>query len=135
MPSHLIVVENSRDWQPGYPDVEVVAARDYLLNPTAYRTKGLRVINLCRGYRYLSTGYYCSLLAEARQHRVIPSVRTITDLSSKAIYSLNIEDLDMRVQRVMRRRTQAPEIQKLEMNILFGRCEDLDLQEVATNAR
>ncbi|KPK11849.1 MAG: carboxylate--amine ligase [Acidithiobacillales bacterium SG8_45] len=131
MPSHLIVVENTKDWQPGYPDVEVVSARDYLLRQDGVKTKGLRVINLCRGYRYLSTGYYCSLLGEARQHRVIPSVRAITDLSSKAIYSLNIEDLDVRVQRVMRHRTQDPELQKLEVNILFGRCEDADLQEVA----
>ena len=39
-----------------------------------------RVINLCDTAIYLSRGYYCSLLAEARQHRVLPSVNTINDL-------------------------------------------------------
>lgn len=39
-----------------------------------------RVINLCATQRYLSKGYYCSLLAEARQHRVLPSVKTINAL-------------------------------------------------------
>ncbi|MBP6725194.1 MAG: RimK-like ATPgrasp N-terminal domain-containing protein, partial [Halioglobus sp.] len=27
-----------------------------------------RIINLCRNFDYLSEGYYCSLLAEARGH-------------------------------------------------------------------
>lgn len=40
-----------------------------------------RIINLCATDRYLSKGYYCSLLAEARQHKVLPSVNTINDIS------------------------------------------------------
>lgn len=39
-----------------------------------------RIINLCDTRRYLSQGYYCSLLAEARHHEVLPSVRMINDL-------------------------------------------------------
>ena len=39
-----------------------------------------RIINLCDTEYYLSRGYYCSLLAESRQHRVLPSVNTINDL-------------------------------------------------------
>ncbi len=38
------------------------------------------IINLCDTSRYLSEGYYCSLLAEARKHQVLPSVSTINDL-------------------------------------------------------
>lgn len=40
----------------------------------------LRIINLCDTSRYLSQGYYCSLLAEARNHQVLPDVRTINEL-------------------------------------------------------
>ncbi|MDY7026241.1 MAG: RimK-like ATPgrasp N-terminal domain-containing protein [Pseudomonadota bacterium] len=47
--------------------------------PTLNEPK-LRIINLCDTGRYLSQGYYCSLLAEARQHQVIPSIKTIYDL-------------------------------------------------------
>ncbi len=39
-----------------------------------------RVINLCDTERYLSQGYYCSLLAEARGHSVFPSVKVINAL-------------------------------------------------------
>ncbi|MCF2949129.1 RimK family protein [Paraglaciecola aquimarina] len=42
-----------------------------------------RLINLCDSSQYLSQGYYCSLLAEARQHKVLPSVSTINDLTSQ----------------------------------------------------
>ncbi len=39
-----------------------------------------RIINLCDTFHYLSKGYYCSLLAEARHHPVLPSVKTINAL-------------------------------------------------------
>lgn len=40
----------------------------------------IRIINLCDTSRYLSQGYYCSLLAEARKHLVLPSIKTINEL-------------------------------------------------------
>nr|WP_136252342.1 RimK family protein [Ningiella ruwaisensis] len=60
--------------------VPVIEFSQYLSD---YPKKGepkTRVINLCATDIYLSRGYYCSLLAEARQHRVLPSVNTINDL-------------------------------------------------------
>ena len=38
------------------------------------------VINLCRNWRYLSEGYYVSLLAEARGLEVIPTPTTIAGI-------------------------------------------------------
>ena len=55
------------------------------------------MINLCRSYKYLGAGYYVSLLAEARGHKVIPSVRTINDLRRRSLYGLDIEDLNARL--------------------------------------
>jgi glutathione synthase/RimK-type ligase-like ATP-grasp enzyme len=129
--THLILVENTRDWQAAFPDVELITARDYLMKPDQYKTRGLHILNLCRSYRYCSTGYYCSLLAEARRHKVIPSVRTITDLASKAIYSLNVEDLDELIQRVMRKHSSGSDEKAFEANIFFGQSEDRELQELA----
>jgi len=101
MADHIVLVENPADWKADYPAIPVIAAKDYLARPEYSSARNLRVLNLCRSYRYLSVGYYCSLLAEARGHRVIPSVRTINDLSKKSIYSLDIEDLDERVQKTL----------------------------------
>ena len=38
---------------------------------------GAKIINLSRSYAYQSKGYYASLLAEARGHRIVPTVETM----------------------------------------------------------
>ncbi|WP_444920017.1 RimK family protein [Microbulbifer sp. CnH-101-G] len=53
---------------------------DYLRDYPKLHEKRIRIINLCDTRRYLSQGYYCSLLAEARRHDVLPSVRVINTL-------------------------------------------------------
>jgi len=131
MSSHIILIENSKDWRSEFPEVVVVTANDYLSRPEEYKHKGTRVINLCRSYRYLSTGYYCSLLAEARLHKVVPTVRTITDLSSRAIYSLNVEDLDDLVNKIFSKTSLHSASGNFEINIFFGKCEYPDFQDLA----
>ncbi len=91
----VIVVEKASDWGSYYPSDNVIAAADYL--KSANDVERTQVINLCRNYKYLGTGYYVSLLAEARGHKVIPSVRTINDLRRRSLYGLDIEDLNARL--------------------------------------
>ncbi len=123
MTTQLIVVEELADWQRLGLDSPVVHVDDYLTSSQYFNMRGVQVINLCRSYRYLSIGYYCSLLAEARRHRVIPSVRSQLDLSSKAMYSVEAEDLDELIQRSMKKhhRGAAPS-DEFEMAVFFGRC-------------
>ena len=131
MSRHTILVENRKDWEAHFPNANIVEAKEYLANPEYLKTKQEKVINLCRSYRYLSLGYYCSLLAEARWHRVIPSVKTISDLSSKSVYSLNLEDLDPLVVKSFRRHIDQPSGSSFQFFIFFGRCEFPHLQDVA----
>ncbi len=132
MADHIILVENPTDWKANFPNLPIVAAKDYLGKPEYSATgRSLRVLNLCRSYRYLSVGYYCSLLAEARRHRVIPSVRTLNDLSRKSIYSLDIEDLDDHVQQVLGKPRPGFTATAFELDICFGQCAAKELQELA----
>ncbi|MEM5617106.1 RimK family protein [Pseudomonas aeruginosa] len=91
----MIVVERREDWASYLPSEEVLTAQEYL-EQSAHDHGGRRVqvINLCRGYKYLGLGYYCSLLAEARGHRVIPSLRCISELARKSVYGLALGGLD-----------------------------------------
>ncbi|MDD5033718.1 MAG: RimK family protein [Methylococcaceae bacterium] len=130
MAQHIVVVENLKDWPSDFPSVRLTAASEYLSGAQYLKSQGFRVINLCRSYRYLSTGYFCSLLAEPRNHRVIPSVKTLTSLSSKSIYSLNVEDLDGLIQKSLKNRESGPG-QAFELPIFFGRCEDPQMQDLA----
>ena len=131
MADHVVLVENRADWKAGFPEMQVVAAKDYLAQPEYSRARNLRVLNLCRSYRYLSVGYYCSLLAEARGHRVIPSVRTINDLSRRSIYSLDIEDLDERVQKTLGVPAPGFTATAMELDVFFGQCAVKGLQDLA----
>lgn len=79
MKSLLVLIDHISDWNPYYPSHQVIAIDEYLSDYA--ETKGY-VINLCRNYSYLGTGYYGSLLAEARGGHVFPSVRAIGELNN-----------------------------------------------------
>lgn len=131
MSTHLIIVENPADWKPTFPNMQIVSVKDYISQPEYFELKHAKVINLCRSYRYLSRGYYCSLLAEARHHKVIPTVRTLRDLSSKAIYSLGIDCLDKLLQESLDKTPDPNTQQTIEITILFGYCDKPVLQKLA----
>ncbi|MGR6034135.1 MAG: RimK family protein [Candidatus Nitrosoglobus sp.] len=131
MAEHILLVENLSDWKAYYPPLPVVAAKDYLTLPEYSKKKHLHIVNLCRSYRYLSLGYYCSLLAEARGHRSIPTVRTIQDLSRKAIYSLDTEDLSSKLHRILVRRQENGDDTTFTLTLFFGQCEVVELRDLA----
>lgn len=59
-----------------------VTAETYLAGEAGSTEAGLSVINLCPADRYLSEGYYVSLLADARGHAVLPNVDTLEALAN-----------------------------------------------------
>ena len=87
MNRHIVVVDQPSEWADFLPEHLLLSARDYIAGKSIGTHQTLKVINLCRSYRYLGLGYYVSLLAEARRHRVIPSVRTMTRKNSRATAS------------------------------------------------
>lgn len=102
----LIVVDRAGDWGPYYPSEDVLTFEQYL--SYSYTGSGrVRVINLCQSAKYLSQGYYCSLLAEARGHHVVPSVMTLNDLSRKGLFSLQLEDLGADVVQCLEKSSHA----------------------------
>ena len=101
MSQTLIVIHGKKDWEPYYPSDQVISFDDYVTGNYPQGEARTRVINLCRSFGYLSEGYYCALLAEARGHKVIPSVRTINDLSRRALYRIQIDDLGQSVYRFL----------------------------------
>ena len=93
MSQTLIVVDDLTDWAPFYPSEQVMSFDSYIDGSQLNQTSRIRVINLCNDYRYLAEGYYCSLLAEARGHHVIPSVQVLNDLGKRALYELQLGEI------------------------------------------
>ena len=131
MAEHLVLVDKAEAWTADDPAIPVASARDYLSAAEYSTQKRLRVINLCRNYEYLGLGYYCSLLAEARGHRVIPSVRTIQDLSRRSIYGGIAEDLVDAVQKAFGGIAAADVPDRYENVICFGKTESSELGDLA----
>ena len=124
----VIVVEKASDWGSYYPSENVVTAVDYLKQPLRDDDERVQVINLCRSYKYLGTGYYVSLLAEARGHRVIPSVRTINDLRRRSLYGLDVEDLNQKLARFL---PDARDTTDFGLLLYFGETHYAPLQDLA----
>ena len=125
----VIVVEKTADWGSYYPSVDVVSAMDYLREPINNDEERTHVINLCRSYKYLGTGYYVSLLAEARGHRVMPSVRTINDLRRRSLYGLDIDDLNQKLTHFLP--AGARDTTDFGILIYFGETANAALQDLA----
>lgn len=124
MPSFVIVVDALKDWEPYFPSANVVSFEDYLTLEDGKAR--VQVLNLCNSSRYLSPGYYCSLLAEARKHHVLPSLKVINDLSQRALYRLQLTDIGERLQRI-----ESVEGQTLHFKTYFGEVADKRLSPIA----
>ena len=118
MSQTLIVVHSLKDWTPYYPSEQVISFSDYMNGKQLRKAPRTRVINLCRNFDYLSEGYYCSLLAEARGHNVIPSVRTLNDLSKRALYRIHVDDFGEAVYKSLQ---EADPTQPLILHSYFGK--------------
>ncbi len=113
----LIVASKPEDWPFNIPDVDVVDEWSYLTRPEFSEMRGAKVLNLCRSYRYQTSGYYVSLLAEARGHKPIPSIRTLQDLKTQSIVRIVSDDLDELIQKSFGNLQS----QEYTLSIYFGR--------------
>jgi glutathione synthase/RimK-type ligase-like ATP-grasp enzyme len=79
-------------------------ADSYLEGEAGTVADDLTVINLCRSYQYRSRGYYVSLLADARRHRIVPSLETIQAINDPFVYFRTLQEagldtIDYRIAR------------------------------------
>jgi glutathione synthase/RimK-type ligase-like ATP-grasp enzyme len=113
----LIVVNNPKDWQLKIPGVEVVSSKSYLTNPEKASQKNAKVFNLCRSYKYQSSGYYVSLLAAARGQKAMPGIATIQEMKSPAIVRILSDEVDELIQKSL----SSLQSGKFTLSIYFGK--------------
>ncbi|TVQ61337.1 MAG: ATP-grasp domain-containing protein [Phycisphaerales bacterium] len=113
----LLVVDSPKRWELHVQGAELVSAYRYLSDDALAQGPGRKVFNLCRSFRYQASGYYVSLLAEARGHRPLPSVASIQDLKLAPVLKLASQDLDELMQTSLRRIRS----DTFELSVYFGR--------------
>ena len=123
----IVLVDNIEDWKAYYPTEHLMLAKDYLfdLNLGSGRKRPTRVINLCKSYKYLSVGYYSSLLAESRGHRIIPSLKTLNDLSKKKLYLYDLDELQEVAKEAAERFTKkSDDLKAIAFRCYFGHSKE-----------
>lgn len=110
---------------------KVMSARDYIARAKPV-PKRARLINLCADTRYLGLAYYCSLMAEARGERMLPSAEAMLWVGWKRIYARALGDLDAHLAKALKKtKGGLPEGPLL---VCFGACAEPALAEVARAA-
>lgn len=120
MSNIYLVLDDLSSWRAEFPADTVISFDTYLKEHPIKGEKKTRIINLCNTDRYLSKGYYCSLLAEARGHKVLPSVNTLTDLSSQQLYLLQADRL---LKQLNKQVPDESERDDIVFKIYFGKTE------------
>lgn len=93
MTDWIILIDNAADLAQRDTPHKVMLTSEYLTSPELFSARRPYVVNLSRSYNYQSEGYYASLLAEARGHRVTPNVQTMVELSRKSLYGPLLSEL------------------------------------------
>ncbi len=95
---------------------KIITNRDYLAHPALFRGQRPKVINLSNNYGYQSRGYYASLLASSRGHKVIPTVETMIDLSERKLYENALPELEVALNKCRKDLGEFPE----KVTVFFG---------------
>lgn len=122
---HTLIVLDSDAISPDSNDPDIISFEQYLRDYPKLKEPKTRVINLCDTAHYLSKGYYCSLLAEARQHIALPSVKTINELRHLGDESASLIGFTQDLKHLL------PDGDDEEFLVYFGWTEKAPLQKLA----
>lgn len=123
----IIITEKPANWELEIENVQAITPHDYIHDIAFKGLKRARVVNLCKSYQYQSEGYYISLLAEARGHKVIPVTSTLIDLKLPSLARDDAEDFDNMIQVIL---DKARFENRVKFNVYFGQTEETALHRV-----
>lgn len=123
MTGWVILVDQPRDFPNADTPHKVITTSEYLARPRLFEIVRPKLVNLSRSYAYQSKGYYASLLAEARGHRVVPTVETMLELRESKLYEHALPELEDELNRCARRADFQPE-GEFKLFVCFGIARD-----------
>lgn len=102
---YIVVNHKPNIFKISVDNIVFLTPEDFILNAqgadgASQKKEKTRVINLCNNYSYMSKGYYVSLLAEARGHKIIPNVDKMIDLNWSRLAVKSIETLNKTLAKI-----------------------------------
>lgn len=131
MPRYAIIVDRLSDWKGPTEGLNLISANAFLTNNTKDKHSPARVINLCRRYEYLSAGYYCSLLAEARGQTPMPTVADVLSLQRKNLYDFAVPELNAILNRTIKRMVAEVPTEAFLLTVFFGKPDNEHFKRLA----
>jgi glutathione synthase/RimK-type ligase-like ATP-grasp enzyme/ribosomal protein S18 acetylase RimI-like enzyme len=125
--SNIIIVRNPKNWNLQIEGVKMVSSRKYITDPEFQSLKNVRIFNLSNSYQYQKMGYYVSLLASARDHRVIPNVTTLRDFSRQSLVRSLSGYIDDDIQKTLKQ----VEGNKVSIYVYFGKSMNPKFRQLA----
>ena len=125
--SNIIIVRNPKYWNLQIEGVRVVSSKKYITGPEFQSLKNVRIFNLSNSYQYQKMGYYVSLLASARDHRVIPNVTTLRDFTSQSLIRSLSGYIDEDIQKTLKQ----VEGNKVSIYVYFGKSVNPKFRQLA----
>jgi glutathione synthase/RimK-type ligase-like ATP-grasp enzyme/ribosomal protein S18 acetylase RimI-like enzyme len=125
--SNIIIVRNPKNWNLQIEGVTVVSSRMYITSPEFQSLRNVRIFNLSNSYQYQKMGYYVSLLASARDHRVIPNVTTLRDFSRQSLVRSLSGYIDDDIQKTLKQ----VEGTKVSIFVYFGKSVNPKYRQLA----
>ena len=123
MTGWVILVDQPKDFPNADTPHKVITTSEYLARPRLFELGRPKLVNLSRSYAYQSKGYYASLLAEARGHRIVPTVETMLELRESKLYEHALPELEAELNRNARRADVQVE-GELRLLVCFGIARD-----------
>lgn len=123
---NIVVTTKHYPWLAALPGIEVVSAHTFLSSDSPYNGDEYRVFNFANNMRYQSLGYYVSLLARARNMRVVPTVSTLEDVAKRAVLTSIGAEVFALMQKSLERYTQ----KEVYVRALFGVADAQSLQKL-----
>ncbi|GAB6053733.1 RimK family protein [Magnetospira thiophila] len=130
MARYTIITDRLSDWRWSTDGLDLMSADQYMLHSYHEKKSPRYVVNLCRHYSYLSGGYYCSLLAEARGQTPMPTVADVLSLARKHLYAFAVPELEAILNRTVKRLVTAP-TEPFDLTACFGRADDARFKRLA----
>jgi glutathione synthase/RimK-type ligase-like ATP-grasp enzyme/ribosomal protein S18 acetylase RimI-like enzyme len=81
----VVVMDEENGLELDLPGLAFATAGEYITDKRYSSSTRFHVLNFCKSYKTHSLGYYVSLLAAARNHRITPSVMSVKDASNRSI--------------------------------------------------
>ncbi|CCH49931.1 GNAT family N-acetyltransferase [Pseudodesulfovibrio piezophilus] len=123
----VIVVDDSNLAKKCVSGIQFCSAPEYLSDTNFSNSNRFHILNLCNSYKTHSMGYYVSLLASARNHRITPSVMAVKDGTTPSIAQSLLDE----IREYTHDKLPSHDGSVVELTIVLGKTDDPHHGELA----